>query len=256
MSMLQVKKLALVSVAVVGGSMVMGCATTASRDNAKMLSTMEARMNGERMMREDCEARLDRQQKAALGWQNKAASNEEMAEVMRRRAAQRKAIYARLKNSLYDMVNTGLVKVRLEQGRLVLQMSEKILFDTNKFEVLPQGKKAIARVTKALNTFPRRWMVAGHTDTNGNSRWNWQLSMRRAQSVLEVMLANGFPAKHIAAVGFGQYQPVATNKTINGRAMNRRVELILVPDLNMLPSAIKKNMPQSTDRAALWIDGK
>ena len=83
-------------------------------------------------------------------------------------------------------------------------------------------------------------MVAGHTDNQpirtAEFKNNWFLSTARANSVVQFMIKQGFPAKNLAAAGYGEFDPVAKNDTDDNRELNRRIEIILVPNLEELPS--------------------
>jgi chemotaxis protein MotB len=81
--------------------------------------------------------------------------------------------------------------------------------------------------------------VAGHTDNQPirTKRFpnNWHLSTARASSIVEFLIEQGIPAENLAAAGYGEFDPIAENETADGRATNRRIEIILVPDLSELP---------------------
>jgi chemotaxis protein MotB len=95
-------------------------------------------------------------------------------------------------------------------------------------------------VTEALMAFKdRRFLIAGHTDNvpikTRKFKNNWYLSTARAVSVLEFMIDAGFPSKGLAAAGYADKDPVGDNATPEGKELNRRIEIILVPDLSELP---------------------
>jgi len=90
----------------------------------------------------------------------------------------------------------------------------------------------------------RHFVVAGHTDDipikTEEFANNWYLSTARAVSVVQFMIEQGFPADHLAAAGYADKDPVSSNKTKKGRQKNRRIEIILVPDLSELPKLSNK----------------
>ena len=133
-----------------------------------------------------------------------------------------------------SMVAAGKLRVKMVEGMLVLQLAEKILFATGRWDLKREGKEAISQVAQILKGMNRRWQVAGHTDTVGRPAYNWRLSTRRALAVLKEMLKHGMPPKLVSAAGFGQYQPTAKNDTRDNKALNRRTEIMLVPDLREL----------------------
>ena len=81
--------------------------------------------------------------------------------------------------------------------------------------------------------------MAGHTDTTGTDAINWRLSVARAVAVVETLVANGVSAKNLSAGGYGPHMPIASNDTDEGKKRNRRVELLLMPDLGELLNLAK-----------------
>lgn len=150
-----------------------------------------------------------------------------------------KKVYAELTQRLQSLVQAGKLKIQMIRGLLVLQLPEKILFSSGRASVKREGRKAISKVAEILKTLKYRWQVVGHTDSRGSARFNWRLSARRAVAVLFVMLKAGMPPENVSLAGFGQYQPTAGNDTPANRALNRRTELILVPDLSDLYPSLK-----------------
>ena len=154
-------------------------------------------------------------------------------------ARKRKETFDRLRQSFQAMVNAGKLKVKMVNGMLVLQLAEKILFASGSSGLKREGKEAIEQVVAILKGMNRRWQVAGHTDDVGNATFNWKLSTDRALSVLTAMLKAGMPPELISAAGFGQYQPTAANDTKENKSLNRRTEIMLLPDLRELQLGYK-----------------
>lgn len=152
-------------------------------------------------------------------------------------AQKRKALFDRLRASFKALVSAGKLKIKMVKGMFILQLQEKILFSSGRAHVKSAGKDAIREVTQILRVMNRRWQVTGHTDDRGNAKFNWRLSVRRAQAVLFVMLRNGMPPSNISAAGFGQFQPTAANDSKENRSLNRRTEIVLVPNLEELKLA-------------------
>lgn len=164
---------------------------------------------------------------------------------LKKLAQKRKALFDKLRASFKSLVSAGKLKIKMIRGMFVLQLAEKILFSSGSSNVKRAGREAIAEVTKILRVMDRRWQVIGHTDARGTPNLNWRLSMRRAQSVLFVMLKNGMPPTQISAAGFGQFQPTAPNDTNENRALNRRTEIALVPNLEELKLAKGPTMSEA-----------
>ena len=154
---------------------------------------------------------------------------------LERLLAEREEVFDSLVRSLKEMRDAGTVRVEIVHGLLVVRLNERVLFDVNEAELKADGKRAVAELTAAIRDLPgRRWQIAGHTDATGPPAFNWRLSMERALSVLIYMIEEGMPPERISAAGFGQYQPAASNDTQEGRALNRRIEVILIPDFGRL----------------------
>ena len=111
-----------------------------------------------------------------------------------------------------------------------ITLSGAVLFATGKSELLPIAKQKIDEVAKALKD--QGWkglLVEGHTDSQGSAAKNQELSQARAESVRSQLISNGLPSDKIRAQGLGPSRPVADNNTAEGRANNRRVEIIVEP---------------------------
>jgi len=126
-------------------------------------------------------------------------------------------------NDQIDVVNTG--------SSLVVTMPEDILFATDSATLSPALRSDLAVLASSLNKYPNSTVqVIGHTDNTGDASYNLNLSKQRAQSVSSVLISNGVSSGRIATIGKGESQPVATNLTPEGRAQNRRVEIVIIPN--------------------------
>ncbi len=106
-----------------------------------------------------------------------------------------------------------------------LRLDDKIYFEFNKWAIDPRSFSLLGDVVTALNQHPEiKLEIGGHTDSKGGDKYNNKLSQKRVDSVLEFLAGKGVPRTRLAAVGYGESQPVDTNRTAAGRAKNRRVE--------------------------------
>lgn len=113
---------------------------------------------------------------------------------------------------------------------LVVNMPQDLLFAVDSATLRPDLQRDIRAVAASLLKYPNsRIEVIGHTDNTGSAAYNQDLSQRRAVAVASVLRETGVPAGRIAAFGMGEDQPVASNLTPDGRALNRRVEIIIRP---------------------------
>ncbi|UOA28532.1 OmpA family protein [Pseudosulfitobacter sp. DSM 107133] len=133
---------------------------------------------------------------------------------------------AELRQSLDNNVqitNTG--------DRLIVTLPQDILFATDSFAVRQGLRDDLASVAASLQRYPGSTVqVVGHTDSDGDAAYNQQLSERRANAVADVLMQNGVPYSRIQAFGRGESQPVATNLNAAGKAQNRRVEIVILPN--------------------------
>lgn len=154
------------------------------------------------------------------------------------------AAYDQLVDSLQAEIAAGTVKVTELSGKLTVQLSNAILFESGKFDLKADGKAALAKVAGVLaQVTDRAVRVEGHTDNvpvgaGASYRDNWGLSSLRASSVVTLLVEGGVDPLNIAAMGFSEFTPVASNETSEGRAANRRTEIVLVPRLAPKPAAI------------------
>ena len=177
----------------------------------------------------------------------KEATMAELAELRRQKEAAEKRIaaYKALQDKFRALVDTGKLKVVFRNGQMTLKLPSGILFPSGSADLSKGGETAIADVVKVLMDFKdRRFVVAGHTDIQPIKTApfpnNWYLSTARANSVVQSMIKDGFPPKNLSAAGYGEFDPVAPNTTTAGREQNRRIEIILVPNLEELPSLTGK----------------
>lgn len=167
----------------------------------------------------------------------------ELEDLLKRQEDALKLLKKKVTDALIGFENQGL-KVEQKNGKIYVSMEAKLLFKSGSIVVESEGKKALQQIGKALeNEKDLEIVVEGHTDTDKlNSasfpRNNWELSVLRATSVVEILLANSKmnPAKLIAA-GRSEFQPVDPMD----KAKNRRIEIIISPNLDELFDIISKD---------------
>ncbi|PLX79175.1 MAG: chemotaxis protein MotB [Desulfuromonas sp.] len=154
------------------------------------------------------------------------------------RLAKIKKTYDQLVGKLEEEIDRGEVTISNLQGRLTVNLVERILFDSGKAEVKPGGLKVLLRVGDILKQSEGKVIqVEGHTDNVPISSrlvdkfpTNWELSTARAANVVHVLQKKvGIPGERLAVAGYGEYRPVAANTTAKGREQNRRIQIVLVP---------------------------
>jgi outer membrane protein OmpA-like peptidoglycan-associated protein len=125
-------------------------------------------------------------------------------------------------NNNVQVTNTG--------DRLIVSLPQDILFAVDSFTVQPGMRQDLLSVAQNLQNYPNSAVqVVGHTDNTGDAGYNQQLSERRANAVADVLMNGGVAFNRIQTFGRGEDQPVASNLTEEGRAQNRRVEIVILP---------------------------
>lgn len=128
-----------------------------------------------------------------------------------------------------DMQGTGVDVVR-EGDTIRLNAPDSITFDVNRAEVKPQFRSVLDQIAASIRQYPGTVVrVEGHTDSTGSAAYNQTLSENRAKSVASYLIGRGVEANRIQAMGYGYSRPIADNNTAAGRAMNRRVEVLIIP---------------------------
>ncbi|HKY35298.1 MAG TPA: OmpA family protein [Polyangiaceae bacterium] len=123
-----------------------------------------------------------------------------------------------------------IAKVKEEARGMVITLSGSVLFATGKYELLPIAREKLDEVAKALKDQGyKQIIVEGHTDSRGKASDNDTLSLKRAESVRTHLVSQGIPSDKIRATGLGSGRSIADNNTAEGRANNRRVEIVVEP---------------------------
>ena len=191
---------------------------------------------------------LDEAQKLLNASQSQLQDSQAQLETMRQIEAEtkkRNEIYARFVKELQKMIDGGQLTVSIEQGRIVINLPENVLFASGSSTVNPEGQEALRQIANVLKEFAdRRFQVEGHTDNvpikSARFPSNWELSTARALSVVHLMIQEGVEAKNVSAAGFGEFHPRADNESREGRALNRRIEIIMQPNLEILSNELPK----------------
>lgn len=128
-----------------------------------------------------------------------------------------------LGNDAVTITNTG--------DRLIVTMPQDILFDVDSAAVRPGLRSDLQAVAQNLQNYPdSKVQIVGHTDNTGSAEHNQALSERRANAVADVLMEGGVAFARIETFGRGEDQPIASNLTDEGKAQNRRVEIVILPD--------------------------
>lgn len=144
-----------------------------------------------------------------------------------------------LSRELQDEIAKGDVTIAQLKDRLTVSVVQEVLFHSGSAEIRADGKKVLDKVARGLKGIDDRLiMVEGHTDDvpigpkiAEKFPTNWELSTARATTVVRYLQEKGVAPKHLGAAGFSEYRPVAPNDSDRNRQKNRRIDIVLTPDL-------------------------
>jgi len=213
------------------------------RQTLDKLAASEAQLKEQ----QDANTKLESDMKALEGErgslaQKLGATQKEIEELRKARelAEKRSKTFRDLVAKLRSMIDSGQLKVEIRKGKMLVKLSDKILFDTGKADLKKEGQAALAEVAVALKSIPDRdFLVAGHTDNvpikTRKFKANWDLSTARAVTVVKFFQEQGVSAVHLGAAGFSDVDPVGDNSSEEGKAQNRRIEIVVMPNIEELP---------------------
>jgi len=154
--------------------------------------------------------------------------------------AKLKGTYDELVTDMKNEIEQGQIKITQLADRLSVSMVDKILFPSGEADIMPDGVKVLHRIGRALKSTQHKTIrVEGHTDNVPISSrlirqfpTNWELSTTRASNVVRFLQEKvGIEPSRLESVGMSEYHPVTSNATAAGRSQNRRIEILLLPDL-------------------------
>lgn len=202
-----------------------------SKRNRELLAQLEEKENKLRLE----QARLEKLQKD-LALRSKRI--DELEGLIAAKDAKMNALKTAVSNALTNFEGKGLT-VEQRNGKVYVSMENKLLFSSGSWAVNAEGKKAVQQLGAVLALNPDiAVLIEGHTDNvpyggTGQLTDNWDLSTKRATSIVQILRENsGIDPFNLTAAGRGEYSPVTSNATAEGKAKNRRIEVILTPKLD------------------------
>jgi len=199
--------------------------------NRELLAKLEAK---EKALAAE-QARLD---KLKSDLQSSSQRLAELENIMAQKDAAMKKLKETLSKALNSFEGKGLT-VEQKNGKVYVSMENKLLFGSGSWAVGTEGKRAVSEVAKVLGDNPDITVqIEGHTDDvkyqgSGQIADNWDLSTKRATAIVQILLRNkNVNAGNITAAGRSQFSPIAPNDSAEGKAKNRRIEIILTPKLD------------------------
>jgi chemotaxis protein MotB len=202
-----------------------------SKRNRELLAQLEEKEN--KLSAE--QSRLEKLQKDLA---SRSKRIDELEGLIAAKDAKMNALKTAVSNALTNFEGKGLT-VEQRNGKVYVSMENKLLFSSGSWAVNAEGKKAVQQLGAVLAQNPDiAVLIEGHTDNvpyggTGQLTDNWDLSTKRATSIVQILRENsGIDPFNLTAAGRGEYAPVTTNATTEGKAKNRRIEVILTPKLD------------------------
>lgn len=210
-----------------------------SRRNRELLAQLEEK---EKTLATE-QARLEKLQKDLAVRSNRI---NELEGLIAAKDAKMNALKTAVSNALTNFEGKGLT-VEQRNGKVYVSMENKLLFSSGSWAVNAEGKKAVQQLGQVLAQNPDiAVLIEGHTDNvpyggSGQLTDNWDLSTKRATSIVQILQQNsGIDRQNLTAAGRGEFAPIAGNETAEGKAKNRRIEVILTPKLDEITQLLQE----------------
>jgi chemotaxis protein MotB len=155
---------------------------------------------------------------------------------------ERNAIYEDVLGRFRSLIDAGQLAVSIARGRMVINLPQDVLFPSGSATLAAEGRRTLTEVGGVLAELDdRTFQVEGHTDnvpiSTAQFPSNWELSSARALSVVRVLIDAGVSPERLSGAGYGEYQPVASNDDRDSRRLNRRIEIVMLPNLDVIAGA-------------------
>lgn len=150
------------------------------------------------------------------------------------------AEYASMTKKFSALIDSGKLAIKMQRGRMVVALSTDILFPSGSATLNAAGKSSLAEVAKVLASLKdKEFQIEGHTDDvpikTAKYPSNWELASARAMTVFSTLVEEGMAEDRLSIASYGPTKPVGDNTTDVGKKSNRRIEIVVVPDLSSLP---------------------
>lgn len=235
-------------------------ASGSQRENQELLSQLlkvqedlQAKEDSLKLLAYDLKVQQGELSKLNSDLQSREARVNELEELLAQKDAAVNLLKNQIKDALIGFEDKGIT-VEQKNGRVYVSMEAQLLFASGSTSVGSEGKKAVIQLAKALeDQKDLTVLVEGHTDSDkmsgkGAIKDNWELSSERATSVVRIMVTNSkINPSILTAAGRGEFSPIAENNTPEGKAKNRRIEVILTPDLDKLFEIIESDASANSE---------
>ena len=173
-----------------------------------------------------------------------AAQINELKVLIGEKESAMKALKQTISNALKGFEGKGLTVIQ-KNGKVYVSMENKLLFNSGSWAVGSNGKKAVKDLAEVLKKNPEiEVLIEGHTDNvpykGAVIKDNWDLSVKRATAIVRILQVSGLNPEQLIAAGKSQYSPLDNNESSQGRAKNRRIEIVLSPNLDEINKLLEE----------------
>ncbi len=228
-----------------------------NRDQDSKLKDIQGQLDGARKENGELKSKIDEQAKLVGQLERKLGSeasdkqslNASIAEMKKAiheltanetEAKKRIKDYKDLLTRFRGLIDAGALSIKFVGGKMVVALSSDVLFSSGSADLSEEGKRAVREVGAKLAAIPEKeYQIEGHTDDvpihKGRYPSNWELASARAITVVNELVSVGLPKNRVSAAAFADTKPVKPNDSAEARSSNRRIEIVVVPDLSRLP---------------------
>jgi chemotaxis protein MotB len=201
------------------------------------LSTNQAALEAERKKAAELQSKVDELSSSKSRLESAKADLEKRSVDLEKRSVElekKSAEYEKMASALKRQIEDGRIELTELRGKMTVKMKDKILFSSGSARIGKDGQEALRAIAEVLAGVKDKVVrVEGHTDNvplgRGAFATNWELSTARALAVVRLLQDAGVEPARLAAAGYGEFQPIASNETPGGRSENRRIEIVLAP---------------------------
>jgi len=224
-------KQALVAATILTAALILGVGGLAVYRQSSQLKTAQAELAEMKVLSSQAKERATVLERDLVEGRSRIESLQKLAE---EEISKTKSL---MEGQMREALKSREVTISELEGRLTLNILDRILFDSAASDIKPEGRQVLDQIAKVLTNHPNRQiLVVGHTDNRpirGSMRFpsNWELSTARANAAVRYLSENaGVPPAMLGAIGYGEHHPIADNETPEGRARNRRIAIVIMPE--------------------------
>ena len=212
-------------------------------DSAEKLAVLEGNASELQSLADGLTGDLAAKQERATALADELTATQSRLQRLQEEKSEAELAREKLAEEMQHALAEQEVTISQLKGKLTVNILDRVMFDSGKAELKPKGQELLVKVAQVLQTVPERQvLVIGHTDnipvTASRHLYatNWELSAARATAAVRFLCENaGIDPKMLGALAYGEYHPIADNATAQGRAQNRRIEVVIL-DQSVLPA--------------------